>query len=125
MFLADSTDSLAFRLINGLPKPATLTTPAAALPTGVLGSGTVSDKVYNYTFFASGIVQINNSFLQPKRGILSGFLPDRLLCGLFSDGLHIGRHIVPYPTAYVQVIIGINLSPPPAGLGSSLDDGGL
>jgi hypothetical protein len=79
--------------------------------------------VYNYTFFATGIVQINNAFLQPRRGILSGFLNDRTLCGLFQDGLHIGRHIIPYPPQYLFVITGIALPIAPAGLGGLIGDG--
>jgi hypothetical protein len=76
------------------------------------------DHVYNYTFFSSGIVQINNSFLQPARQILAGFLSDRTLAGLFADGLHIGQHIIPYPVAYIRVIasLSITLADAPPGL---------
>jgi hypothetical protein len=110
-------------VLGNRPVGPTITTPAAALPTGVLGAGTVSDRVYNYTFFASGIVQVNNSFLQPRRGILSGFLPDRTLAGLFLDGLHVGQHIIPYPVAYLTIIAGISLPVAPAGLGNIVDGG--
>jgi hypothetical protein len=74
--------------------------------------------VYNYTFYATGIVQINGAFLQPALKILAGFLSDRTLVGLFIDGLHIGEHIVPYPVTYLEVIVaaGVVLPAAPPGL---------
>jgi hypothetical protein len=76
--------------------------------------------VYNYTFYATGIVQVNGAFLQPALNIFAGFLTDRTLVGMFLDGLHIGEHIVPYPIAYIRVIAaaGVVLPVAPPGLSS-------
>ncbi|KAL5115583.1 hypothetical protein ACEQ8H_006559 [Pleosporales sp. CAS-2024a] len=87
-------------LVSGIRTP-TLTTPASALPTGILGQGTVYDRSFTYIFYYSGIVQINTSYLQPKRGIFAGYLAGQVLAGTFLDGLHIGNHLIPYPPGFL------------------------
>jgi hypothetical protein len=102
-------------LLGGGGVPTLISTsprPAATTP-GVLASGTLNECVYNYTFYTSGIIQINNSFLSPKAGALSGYLPDdRTFVGAFTDGLHIGQSLVPYPVNYVTALIGVTLLNP-------------
>jgi hypothetical protein len=99
----------------------------AALPTkpaspSIILKGTVASKVYNYVFYSSGIVQINSSLLSPKKNVFTGFLNDGTFCGLFTDGLHIGRNLIPYPPQFAPLLAGLAL--PGADLleGLSLDD---
>jgi len=98
--------------------PGTPTTPANPR-SSIISTGTVADNYYTYIFYSSGVTQINNSYLSPRTGILSGFLNSRTFSGLFTDGLHIGRHVIPYPPQYLYSIQGVALLSSPPSLLSS------
>jgi hypothetical protein len=82
----------------------------------IIQSGTVVDKAFNWSFYNNGAVQIENNFLFPRQGVISGLLPDRTFAGLFVDGLHIGAHIVPYPAGYLPLLTGVKLPLAPPSL---------
>jgi hypothetical protein len=88
----------------------------------VILSGVINDRVYNWTFFSSGVVQVNNAYLSPRLNAFSGFLTDRTYVGLFQDGLHIGKYTVPYPAQYLPLLAGYNLPPAPPTLLSNPGD---
>lgn len=70
-------------------------------------------------------MQVNNSYLSPKQGTLSGFLGDKTFTGLFADGLHIGKHVVEYPPGYTGALGGVKLPVSvPELLGAVDDDDG-
>jgi hypothetical protein len=102
---------------NAVPGP--VRTPSAK----VIQTGVINDRVYYWTFYSSGVVQVNNAYLSPRLNAFTGFLEDRTYVGLFQDGLHIGRHIVPYPAPYLPLIKGFTLpAAPPTLLSNPGDD---
>jgi hypothetical protein len=111
-------------LLNGAPPPGNavpgpVRTPAAK----VIQTGVINDRVYYWTFYSSGVVQVNDAYLSPRLNAFTGFLEDRTYVGLFLDGLHIGRHIVPYPAPYLALIKGYTLpAAPPSLLTNPGDD---
>jgi hypothetical protein len=93
---------------------------------GVVESGVVLEGSYSYVFYATGVVKVAGSYLIPKAGQFIGFLSDDTLVGLFSDGLHIGEHLIPFPDAYLKLLVKYRLQVAPLELLDSLlpdDDG--
>ncbi|UPX12678.1 uncharacterized protein EKO05_0003218 [Ascochyta rabiei] len=79
----------------------------------IIESGTVVDKVFFWTFYSTGLVQVDGNFLSPFTGPLQGLLPDGTRIGLDSAGLYIGsEHRVPYPAEYSSIIAGQALPSP-------------
>ncbi|KAH7409768.1 hypothetical protein DE146DRAFT_642917, partial [Phaeosphaeria sp. MPI-PUGE-AT-0046c] len=96
--------------INSIFSPSPVPRP------GIIEQGTVFDKTYMWTFFRTGIVRIDESYLVPMTGRFVGYLPDDTLAGLFVDGLHIGEHVVPYPPEYLKLLIQYHLDVAPLEL---------
>ncbi|KAF1350270.1 hypothetical protein EJ07DRAFT_184244 [Lizonia empirigonia] len=109
-------------LTSALPASTGLLTPPKSTVPRIILSGTIVDKAYNWAFYNNGAVQVELNFLFPRQGILSGLLPDRTFVGLFADGLHIGVHVVSYPTSYLPLLTGVKLLLPPPSLLSSVPD---
>ncbi|OAL00841.1 hypothetical protein IQ06DRAFT_368849 [Phaeosphaeriaceae sp. SRC1lsM3a] len=110
--------ALANNLASAVPislSTDTFSTSPATRPS-IIEHGTIYDKTYTWTFFRSGVVRVDASYLVPIEGRFVGFLPDDTLVGLFVDGLHIGEHIIPYPAAYLSLLIQFHLDTAPLEL---------
>jgi hypothetical protein len=69
----------------------------------VIGAGNMIDRSYDWAFLDSGDVTVEGEVLSPKDGRFTRWLPgDTTYVGLFSNGLLIGPHLVPYPQEYRQ-----------------------
>ncbi|CBY01609.1 predicted protein [Plenodomus lingam JN3] len=92
-------------LLPIIPVPSNPPIPLVPLTDSVpIASGTVSDLSHDWTFYSSGLVQIDEVFLNPFTGLLAGFLSDGTSVGLFVDGLHIGVHVVVYSPTFEFLI---------------------
>lgn len=69
-----------------------------------MDSGTVTENAHTWSFFSSGRVQVDDSFVSSLTRELLVFLPDGIMVGLFNDGLHIGEHVVPYPPEFSRIV---------------------
>ena len=87
------------------PNPATpQVSPPAPADAIIVASGTVLDNVHTWTFYTNSVVQVDQTFLSPFSGVLWSVLPSGIAVILYTDGLHVGSNIVPYPAAFLFLV---------------------
>jgi hypothetical protein len=70
------------------------------------------DKVFTFTFYSTGLVQLDDQFLSPIKGPWQISLADGTQIGLDTAGMYIGwDHRVPYPQDFLPIIAGYWLPP--------------
>lgn len=81
--------------------PTTLPEPLSSDPAPeVVDTGNVLDGTHDWAFYEDGLVTVDGVELNPAEGAYARWLPDDVYTGTFSDGLMIGKHLIPYPEEY-------------------------